>query len=152
MPTRKVLTVNQVRAVILVRLNKGTAHSQVFEILTKYLSLNDWRKAFEAVIPNRKYDELGKKALRRQQRRAKFTASNPSGDQIPDEMAGGSDEDDSDTDDDEYDQGMDDPGMGQEDARELPVDDRLPAAANCGQHLATASVDDELDEEKSMNS
>ena len=38
LPTRKVLTVNQ-----------------VLEILVEYLARNDWREAFHAVIPLRKY-------------------------------------------------------------------------------------------------
>ena len=48
LPTRKVLTVNQ-----------------VFEILAQYVGLQDWAKAFEAVIPQRKYEAVGRHAQKR---------------------------------------------------------------------------------------
>ncbi|WWC68453.1 uncharacterized protein I206_102381 [Kwoniella pini CBS 10737] len=43
LPTRKVLTVNQ-----------------VFDILLQYIQLNDWQKAFETVIPQRKFHDSKK--------------------------------------------------------------------------------------------
>ncbi|WVW80344.1 hypothetical protein I302_102324 [Kwoniella bestiolae CBS 10118] len=43
LPTRKVLTVNQ-----------------VFDILLQYIAQNDWQKAFESVIPQRKFHESKK--------------------------------------------------------------------------------------------
>lgn len=48
MPTRKVLTVNQ-----------------VFDILVKYNELQDWKEAFLAVMPQRKFTNGGKTARRR---------------------------------------------------------------------------------------
>lgn len=44
LPTRKVLTVNQ-----------------VFQILTEYIDKRDWKEAFEAVIPIRKYSQIGRR-------------------------------------------------------------------------------------------
>ena len=102
------------------------------------------------MIPNRKYDELGKKALRRQERRAKFAAGNPTGDSSAAGAAGDSDDDDDDSDaeDDEClagDSDMD------EDADPAPAED--PSAADAGHNLrhGNTSVEKELDEEESMN-
>lgn len=150
MPTRKVLTVNQVCAVNLVCVGETTTHPQVFEILTKYLSLNDWRKAFEAVIPNRKYDELGKKALRRQERRAKFAAGNPTGDPNAAEAASDSDDDDDDTDAEDHECLAEDSDM-DKDADPAHVEDSLAADAGHNRRHGTTGVDKELDEEESMN-
>ncbi|KAH8830984.1 guanine-1-methyltransferase-domain-containing protein [Flagelloscypha sp. PMI_526] len=48
LPTRKVLTVNQ-----------------VFEIMIHWVETRDWEKALYAVMPKRKFEEVGKKASKR---------------------------------------------------------------------------------------
>lgn len=55
LPTRKVLTVNQ-----------------VFQILAEYVARNDWRAAFEAVIPPRKFvvDYKAQKKAKKDARKA----------------------------------------------------------------------------------
>jgi tRNA (guanine9-N1)-methyltransferase len=53
MPTRKVLTVNQ-----------------VFDIMVKYNECQDWRLAFETVIPKRKFKAEGKAMSNRGHKRA----------------------------------------------------------------------------------
>ena len=38
----------------------------MFEILAQYVALSDWAKAFDAVIPPRKYQAIGRQGQRRQ--------------------------------------------------------------------------------------
>ena len=81
MPTRKVLTVNQVRDVQSYLPSASfpgqrTDWSQVVEILLQYVNLQDWSQAFHAVMPKRKYDAIGKRGLQRRERAASSRASN----------------------------------------------------------------------------
>ncbi len=67
LPTRKVLTVNQVCLPSCMSSKSYThIYRKVFAILVQYIALNDWSKAFEAVIPRRKYQQ-GKSSKRSKQ-------------------------------------------------------------------------------------
>jgi tRNA (guanine9-N1)-methyltransferase len=131
------------------------ADAQVFEILTKYLALNDWRQAFESVIPNRKYDELGKKALRRQQRRARFAESNAAEGNDSAEVANVSDDSDEDDiddmDDEEYDEEVDDEHHATEAESGRAIETSSIAAADNKGTTSATNDDLVLDEEESMN-
>ncbi|TYJ55914.1 hypothetical protein B9479_003437 [Cryptococcus floricola] len=76
LPTRKVLTVNQ-----------------VFDILVQYLKFKDWAVAFEAVIPTRKYAATGGRTKRRRARLSKHA-----GEEGGDAEGGEDDEEGSETD------------------------------------------------------
>ena len=65
MPTRKVLTVNQVRlSYSFTSLYSRQLTKQVFSILVEFITRNSWSEAFEAVIPQRKYHD-GKRKRRK---------------------------------------------------------------------------------------
>ena len=92
----------------------------------------------------------GKKALRRQERRAKFAAGNPTGDPNAAEAASDSDDDDDDTDAEDHECLAEDSDM-DKDADPAHVEDSLAADAGHNRRHGTTGVDKELDEEESMN-
>jgi hypothetical protein len=69
LPTRKVLTVNQVRVPLLHdRHNGAKSVNEVCDILLYWIATRDWKSAFHAVVPSRKF-EMGKKAEKIRKRR-----------------------------------------------------------------------------------
>lgn len=86
MSTRKVLTVNQVSMAANIQLAGSSLiwslGSKVFDIMLKYNEHQDWRKAFETVIPPRKLRADAKEIASRGHKRAweeaaSSTASSP---------------------------------------------------------------------------
>lgn len=72
LPTRKVLTVNQVRVTLLHDHHvSAKSVNEVCDILLYWIATRDWKAAFHAVVPSRKFEQ-GKKAekiRKRQERR-----------------------------------------------------------------------------------
>ena len=71
LPTRKVLTVNQ-----------------VLDILLNWVEHRDWKKAFFDVIPPRKFEALGKHGRRRKQKKEAEDNEGEDGDEQMEEVAG----------------------------------------------------------------
>ncbi|PVG03531.1 hypothetical protein CPB86DRAFT_779247 [Serendipita vermifera] len=84
LPTRKVLTVNQ-----------------VFDILVHWVEWRDWKRAFLAVVPPRKFNEVGKGARRKQKGQGGEGVVVVNGEPANDEEEGDSDLDAEGEDDDE---------------------------------------------------
>ncbi|KAG8803285.1 tRNA (guanine(9)-N(1))-methyltransferase, partial [Serendipita sp. 399] len=66
LPTRKVLTVNQARFSLPRIVSQTTERClKVFDILIKWVECRDWKRALYDVMPQRKFESVGKNARRR---------------------------------------------------------------------------------------